>query len=145
MIYIGIDTGVHTGVAVWDSSERCFLMLKTLKIHVAMELVGEYVKYASEKKVRLKVLVEDPRKRKWFGTERMPREIERKRLQGVGSVKRDAAIWDDYLAGLGADYEMVEPKRNVTKLTQDGFKNITGYGKRTNEHERDAAMLVYGY
>lgn len=75
----------------------------------------------------------------------MPREIERKRLQGVGSVKRDAAIWDDYLAGLGADYEMVEPKRNVTKLTQDGFKNITGYGKRTNEHERDAAMLVYGY
>ena len=145
MIYIGIDTGVNTGFAVWDSMARSFIMLKTLKIHIAMELVREFERHASEKRIRLKVRVEDPRKRKWFGTERMPRELERKRLQGVGSVKRDATIWDDYLAGLGVDYEMVEPKRNVTKLTQEGFKNITGYSKRTNEHERDAAMLVYGY
>lgn len=27
----------------------------------------------------------------------MSREMERKKLQGVGSVKRDASIWDDYL------------------------------------------------
>lgn len=62
MIYIGIDTGVHTGFAVWDSSERCFLMLKTLKIHVAMELVGEYVKYASEKKGQAQGACRRPKK-----------------------------------------------------------------------------------
>ena len=75
----------------------------------------------------------------------MPREEERKRLQGVGSVKRDASIWEAFLKDLGIEYEMVAPKRNVTKLTQERFKAITGWGKRTNEHSRDAAMLIYGF
>ena len=91
------------------------------------------------------VRVEDPRQRTWFGTERMSREMERKKLQGVGSVKRDASIWDDYLKELGVVNEMVAPKRNVTKLTQERFKALTGWQKQTNEHGRDGAMLVYGF
>lgn len=75
----------------------------------------------------------------------MTREEERKRLQGVGSVKRDASIWEDYLKDLGVSFEMVAPKRNVTKLKQETFKRYTGWDKRTNEHGRDAAMLVFGY
>ena len=95
------------------------------------------------------VRVEDPRQRTWFGTERMSREQERKKLQGVGSVKRDASIWDDYLSDLckskaNIKYEMVAPKRNVTKLTGESFKAITKWQGRTNEHNRDAAMLVFG-
>ena len=71
--------------------------------------------------------------------------MERKKLQGVGSVKRDASIWDDYLKELGVEYEMVAPKRNVTKLTQERFKALTGWQKQANEHGRDGAMLVYGF
>ena len=48
-------------------------------------------------------------------TGKMTREEERKRLQGVGSVKRDATIWEDYLTELGVEFEMVAPKRNITK------------------------------
>lgn len=145
MIYIGIDTGVNTGFAVWDNTKRAFLMLKCVKIHIAMELVRNYVEFADKSGTGLLVRVEDPRQRTWFGTEYMARDEERKRLQGVGSVKRDASIWDDYLLSLGAKYEMVAPKRNVTKLTQERFKALTGWEKRTNEHERDAAMLVFGF
>lgn len=110
-----------------------------------MEIVNEYVQSGIEVVVR----VEDPRQRTWFGTERMSREQERKKLQGVGSVKRDASIWDDFLSDLcktkrNVKYEMVAPKRNVTKLTGESFKAITGWQSRTNEHNRDAAMLVYG-
>ena len=36
MIYIGIDPGTHTGVAVWDTRERRFLSLETLPIHQAL-------------------------------------------------------------------------------------------------------------
>ena len=89
--------------------------------------------------------MEDPRQRTWFGTERMTREEERKRLQGVGSVKRDATIWEDYLTELGVEFEMVAPKRNTTKMSQEYFKQLTGWKKQTNEHSRDAAMLVFGF
>ena len=75
----------------------------------------------------------------------MTREAERKKLQGVGSAKRDASIWEDYLTDLGVEFEMVAPKRNITKLSQERFKVITGWQNRTNEHGRDAAMLVFGF
>lgn len=146
MIYVGIDTGVNTGFAVWDSKQRSLLQVCSLPIHEAMERVRSlYDEYKAGIGDKVIVRVEDPRQRTWFGTERMSREMERKKLQGVGSVKRDASIWDDYLKELGVEYEMVAPKRNVTKLTQERFKALTGWQKQTNEHGRDGAMLVYGF
>lgn len=146
-VYIGIDTGTHTGVAVWNG--KTFLLVETMAIHKAMEVVKAYADKAKMSGSSLLVRVEDPRQRTWFGTERMSREQERNRLQGVGSVKRDASVWDDYLKDLcdtkaNIRYEMVAPKHNVTKLTGDRFKAITKWQGRTNEHNRDAAMLVYG-
>ena len=70
--------------------------------------------------------------------------VSRKRLQGVGSVKRDASIWEGFLSDLGVWFEMVAPKRNVTKISHESFVNITKWKGRTNEHKRDAAMLVFG-
>ena len=138
--------GVNTGFAVWDSKQRSLLQVCSLPIHKAMERVRSlYDEYKAGIGDKVIVRVEDPRQRTWFGTERMSREMERKKLQGVGSVKRDASIWDDYLKELGVEYEMVAPKRNVTKLTQERFKALTGWQKQTNEHGRDGAMLVYGF
>lgn len=142
-VYIGIDTGTHTGVAIWDGTQ--FLLLETMAIHKAMKMVNVYVQSGIDVVVR----VEDPRQRTWFGTERMSREQERKKLQGVGSVKRDASIWDDYLSDLCKDkpnikYEMVAPRRNITKLSSESFKALTKWQGRTNEHCRDAACLVFG-
>lgn len=146
MIYIGIDTGVNTGFAVWDNRKRALLQVASLSIHDAMKRVRAYVDaYKAGEGDKVVVRVEDPRQRTWFGTERMSREEERKRLQGVGSVKRDASIWDDFLKDLGVEYEMVAPKLNVTKLTAERFKSITGWQGRTNEHGRDAAGLIYGF
>lgn len=145
MYYIGIDTGVNTGVAIWDNRKRSLLLVETTTIHKAMKVVEAYKEKAESESTKVIVRVEDPRQRTWFGTERMSREEERKRLQGVGSVKRDASIWDAFLEDLKVEYEMVAPKRNVTKLTQERFKAITGWEKRTNEHSRDAAMLIYGF
>lgn len=146
MIYIGIDTGVNTGFAVLDNRKRSLLQVSSLSIHEAMERVRAYVDaYKAGEGDKVIVRVEDPRQRTWFGTERMSREEERKRLQGVGSVKRDASIWDDFLKDLGVEYEMVAPKRNITKLTAERFKSITGWQGRTNEHGRDAAGLILGF
>lgn len=56
--------------------------------------------------------VEDARQRKWFGARSSSK------LQGAGSVKRDSAIWDDYLKSTGVMYRMVSPANNTTKWMQ---------------------------
>lgn len=150
MTYIGIDTGVNTGFAVWNNRRKAFEEIATVKIHEAMAMVKDWVEACEAKCERIVVRVEDPRQRTWYETNRMTRDEERKRLQGVGSVKRDASVWDDYLADLSKThkymtYEMVAPKNNRTKLSKEQFVSYTSYSGRTNEHSRDAAMLVFGY
>ena len=138
MLYIGIDTGTHTGFAVWDADRQELLEVSTYKLHVA--LFKMYVLYREHKDI--KVRFEDARKRKWFDT-RTARQ-DRARLQGAGSVKRDCNIWEEYLQDLGIPFEAVAPKRNATKLSAQAFERITKWKGKTNEHSRDAAMLVYG-
>lgn len=132
-ILIGIDTGTHTGVAIWDKPNKQ-LSLYTLPIHKAMILVRDMY---NEHGTGLFVRFEDARLRTWFGN------AGREQLQGAGSIKRDCTIWEDYLKDLGVRNEAVPPKKNCTKLSADQFKKITGYTNRTSEHSRDAAMLVY--
>lgn len=141
MIYIGIDAGKNTGLAVWDSKKREFLWIGSILIHEALKVVSDYI-FTEDKKIHVRV--EDARQRTWFGNN-MSWNEERNKLQGVGSVKRDCTIWDDFLKDSKVSYEMVPPKRNVTKLSHDKFQRLTGWEKRTNEHSRDAAMLVFGF
>ena len=138
--YIGIDTGTHTGLAVWNAKERKLDQIKTVKIHIAMSIIQSYIQSS---KLGLEnqsvfIRVEDARMRKWFG------KNSNAKLQGAGSVKRDCTIWEDFLTDLGANFEMVSPANNKTKLNAEQFKRITKYAGQTNEHNRDAAMLVYG-
>lgn len=143
MIYIGIDTGVNTGVAVWDNRQRTFLQIETMKIHKAMELVRDYKVVAATDHTKLVVRVEDARQRTWYGYTTPQKD--RAKLQGVGSVKRDCTIWEDFLSDMKVEFQMVAPKNNATKMSADSFKSITGWKKPTNEHNRDAAMLVFGF
>lgn len=141
MIYVGIDTGTKTGYAIWDTQSKKLLEVKTVLIHKALKMVEDlHNKHPGKVKVR----VEDARQRTWFGN-RVNREQERSKLQGVGSVKRDAVIWEDFLKDLGVEFEMVAPRYNVTKLDSETFKEYTKWAKRTSEHSRDAAMLVFGF
>ena len=138
MIYIGIDPGTHTGMAVWDSGEGRFLSLETLPIHQAMNSV---LYWNMRERNDIQVVFEDARLRKWYG--RTESEVRRK-IQGAGSVKRDCAIWEDYLKDYGIPFLTVKPGRVATKVTPSWFKTLTGWEGRTSEHSRDAAMLVFG-
>lgn len=133
MICIGLDTGTHTGFAVWDSSTKKLLELSTMKIHQAMLRVKEL----SEKE-DVCVFFEDARLRTWFGNSG------REKLMGAGSVRRDCSIWEDFLADLGIEFHAIAPKDNTTKRDADFFKAVTGWQGRTSEHARDAAFLVIG-
>lgn len=132
---VGIDTGVNTGFAIWNKTNKSFTTVETLPLHQAMFRIREL----KDSGISILVRVEDARLRTWFG------KSGREQLQGAGSVKRDAKIWEDFLTDLHVDFEMVAPKNNKTKLDASKFKHITGWKERTNEHCRDAAMLCYGF
>ena len=136
MIFIGIDTGTHTGVAVWDSEEKQFLDIKTMMLHQALQLVITMCHIW--KKENVFVLFEDARQRKWFG-----HEADEKRM-GAGYVKRDARIWEDFCTDYGIAFRALPPAKGATKMKPDYFKALTGWKKQTSEHARDAAMIVFG-
>lgn len=130
---IGIDPGVETGIAIWDFENKALKTVCSLAIHDAIELVQIY-----NENHKVKVRFEDARLRKWFGN------AGREQLQGAGSIKRDCSIWEGYLQHLDIAFDMVAPKNNKTKLNSATFKKLTKWDKQTNEHSRDAAMLVFG-
>ena len=134
MKVIGIDTGKHTGFAVWDSVTHQLVELSTLLIHQAMERVQWYSQVYGD----ILVIYEDARQRKWYG------DNARAKQQGAGSVKRDCTIWEDFLTDLEINHRGVAPQRGATKLNAEYFRKITGWKGRTSEHARDAAMLVFG-
>ena len=123
---IGIDTGVNTGYAVAQDNGNGgeLFEVRSLTITQAMSRT-------------LELFIEDARKRTWFTGGR-------EKAQGVGSVKRDAQIWEDWCTEQGINFKMIHPQNNSTKYKAPIFKKITGWIGRTNEHARDAAMLVHG-
>lgn len=138
---IGIDTGVNTGFCLYVRESRSIGELHKLLIHDAMDK-AKTLNNMFPGQVFFRV--EDARLRTWI-----PRQATASReagmREGAGSVKRDAMIWDDFLKSIGAEYEMVAPKDNKTKMKAAYFKSLTKWEPLTNEHERDAAMLVFGF
>ena len=135
MLLIGIDPGKYTGVCVYDKTSKKIVRLSSESILRAVEIVREMNDASNG---NMKVFVEDARKRKWFG------DRSNHKLQGAGSIKRDCAIWEDFLKDLKVEYEMLAPQKGLTKLTAEKFREITKWTGSTNEHSRDAAMIVWG-
>lgn len=138
MIRIGIDTGVNTGFAMTINSE--LKEVSTIKIHKALEYVKNMKSHADSIGKKLIVYIEDARKRSHDPKDKRAMF----KMQGVGSVKRDAKIWEDFLKDEKIDFVLVDPKRNKTKLNADKFKLYTKWEARTSEHSRDACMLIFG-
>ena len=130
---IGIDPGVNTGLAVWDMKARDLLKVCSLSIVEAMDEI-DTIRRSAEIIVRF----EDARLRTWFGSKG------KESLQGAGSIKRDCQIWESWLLSRGIPYKAVKPAKGATKWDAGYFRKVTGWSQRTNEHARDAALLVWG-
>lgn len=127
---IGIDTGVNTGVSIWNVSEGRFELITSTSILKAFEIIRAHKSYIEM------VYVEDARQVKY--------KTSRYKAQGAGSVKRDCGIWEEFLAMEKIPSTFVRPQKAITKIDAARFKRMTRWEGRTNEHGRDAAMLIYG-
>lgn len=133
MYYIGIDPGTHTGFAVWDTREKKLVEVETLMIHEAFKRVFELI----DRGETICLRIEDARHTSRSGCD------SKARMQGAGSIKRDCSIWEDFCDSYDIPYQFIRPGKN-TKMNPDYFKMLTKWTKRTSNHARDAAMLVFG-
>jgi hypothetical protein len=132
MILIGIDPGVHTGFAIVNNRH-----LTDVLCMPACEAEAKVLDWHKWYPNLLMVYFEDARMRNWFGNKG------REALQGAGSIKRDCQRWEEWLKYYNVPHVAVAPRNNKTKLDAAQFRRITGWEGRTNEHSRDAGMLIF--
>lgn len=137
-IFIGIDPGVNTGLAIWDTARREFLRVDTCTIVEAMA----HIMQIPLNGMGVTLVTEDARQRKWIPREKSLSEF-KGRAMGAGSVKRDSQIWEEFAAYWGIRHVQVPPRKGLTKWDAESFARITGWKGRTSHHARDAALLVY--
>jgi len=65
-----------------------------------------------------------------------------RRAQNIGMNKQIAKTLMEYMESKGIDYAPFRPY--MKKMDAEQFKSYTKWGGRTNQHNRDAARLVYG-
>ena len=122
---IGIDPGKITGLAIAEDGKITELV--TTSFWEAYHYVSSVCDSVDV------VVVEVPTtKKNWHGP---------KAAHDVGRVCRESELLADGIEKLGAKVIRRHPQG---KLNQKQFTRITGWTKRTNQHCRDAAMLVYG-
>lgn len=130
---IGIDPGTITGYAIWNVKEKRFENVSSGSILEVMRILEPYAIFGKNV-----FYIENPNLRKWYG------KNSNAKLQGAGSIKRDYSIWLEWFEYNQAEFMELNPKNIKTKINQKSFKDLTKWEAQTNEHSRDAGMMVFG-
>ena len=133
-LYIGIDPGIVSGIAVWDSLNGWFDMIDSMAIHELFDKLKFYHEFYA-----VIVYIENPNTWVPFGGKSDPM-----RLQGAGAVKQTFKHILEFMEDKGIDFRPTKLQGTMKKVKSEYFKKLTGYQGKTNEHGRDAAMLVFG-
>jgi hypothetical protein len=132
VVIIGIDPGKTSGIAI--ASDRGELE------HVFdggfWDVIDTVVNHPGAH-----VVVELPTtKHVWHGAAKTKGAIQRTGVN-VGSCIREAELIVDYLKRNNISHKTVIPQG---KRDSAYFSKVTGWSGRTNQHMRDAAMLIFG-
>ncbi|MCP3685274.1 MAG: hypothetical protein GY861_21670 [bacterium] len=157
-IIIGIDGGQNNGLAVFDTKERKFTLLRSYTFWDLIEKIKEYNKTHIIERVVIEAthLVKPTFKLKGaiMSIASSPKSDKKnlmcllgtldRRAQNLGENKRTTKLIVEYLERKNIAVEEIPPsKKTGTKINNKEFSEVTGYIGRTNEHSRDAGMLVH--
>ena len=140
-LFIGLDAGRETGLAIWNAIEQRFDVLTTTTFWEAIALVLAYPVD------QVLVVIEDPSQNKTTFSHGTPRTLKAARRRekisrDVGMNQREARLLAEGLARKGYRVRRIRPRSS--KLGAEQFKRLTRYPGRTSQHARDAGMLVFG-
>lgn len=135
MRVIGLDPGQHTGVAHFDDGQ--LVKLTTTAPAALADMLDEHQPGM--------LVFEDSRLQSHTWARSTNVAAMRKIARNVGQV--DA--WCDLISQLCVTrhipFVSVSPKAKGRKLGASAFAQICGWTRRSNQHERDAAMVAWRY
>lgn len=147
---IGLDPGVTTGMCLFDPTDNRVLEVRTFDFWEAYSCLATY----NIKTCR--VVIEAPVKTAMYGRQEANAEkggkgYGNRMMANAASNAREAELLADGLERLGFEVKRVRPIRRgkdkdgnkLGKITPAELKEETGYEDRTNQHVRDAIMLVW--
>jgi len=133
-LYIGIDPGIVSGYAEWDPKRKTLNDIDSFKLHGLFTRLGMMTEIFD-----LKVFIENPNTWVQFrNTKPNPHQ-----QQGAGGVKQTYKHIVEFLTDYKIEFVPTRLQGNMKKVKADYFKTLTGYQHKTNEHARDAAMLIF--
>jgi len=132
-ICIGIDPGKTTGLAIYDRESKSLIELASTNFWDCYGYI--LTTYPAIDEVHSIVIEVPTTKANWHGAHA---------AHDVGRVCRESELLADGLEKARYTVLRQHPTGKGKQLDKFIFKRITGWPKVTNEHTRDAAMLVWG-
>ena len=134
---IGIDPGVNCGVAIFSGGE-----LKKLYTFSGINLI-EWLPYQTAAKT---IVIEDSRLQSFlFSGAQQNKAQSLKIARNVGMVDMVCHMIESLCEKSNVDLIGISPKSKGKKLQSTAFNLYTGWTEKSNQHERDAAMVAWPY
>lgn len=157
LYYIGIDPGLNTGLAVWSTINKKFILLKTSDFWGAIDLIKDFRSKIDNNELFIRI--EAPQLISTIFDNRINGKKQAQKLkiaQNVGQNKKESLLLEQYCIKKELNFNMVRPTARTSAKTilsmrpkhetaAQCFNRITGWCGRSSEHSRDAGMLVYGF
>lgn len=139
-LILGMDPGAATGVAVFDAGKLVELL--TIAPNELERFLRERAAAGAGRLVfedsRLETRLWNARKKEAYGAALAT-------ARSVGQVDAWCTLITAICGELALPSHGISPTAKGAKVDADAFGRITGWTKRSNQHERDAAMVAWQY
>lgn len=132
---LGIDPGQSTGIAILRGGSLvnlCTVSPADVEAVIAMDR-------------QQLVVFEDSRRNTVYQRKGQNPRAMLKIARSVGEIDQLCRDIERLCLSRHIEYIGVSPQRKGAKLNAERFAEITGWTKRCNQHERDAAMVAWPY
>lgn len=135
---LAIDCGEHSGIAVYNSVQKCIIETKNTDFFGAISFVKTFERES------VVIIVEVPSDFIYARNSFQKGAVRDKMAINIGMNRREAQLIAEACRRLGFETREVLPVR-AAKWTAEQLKRELGIEARTSQHVRDAARLAYFY
>ena len=130
---IGLDPGINVGFAVFDRDIKALITVSSHPLFNVFQLLDD-LKYS-----HIEVFIENPNTWIKFSST----EDSNARKQGAGAVKQTYKHLVEFLEDRNIKFTPIKLQGTMKKVDSTKFKLYTKWAKMTNQHSRDASLMVY--
>lgn len=135
MNIIGLDPGVHTGMAFYKAGK--LVELRTIHPLTIYDVLAGMD--------ATRVIFEDSRLTSPVWSRGTTTAARIKIARNVGQVDGICSLIVEACDRIGIDALGISPKHKGAKLDAEQFAKVTGWQQASNQHTRDAAMVAWKY